>query len=218
MRPRDELAAEVAELGDAARGVLDEKHQAREVALRASRKIIQACAASIRAVHREEFDEAARLAGEARGHLDEAEAAVVDHPDLRFAGYFTDAAKEYAEAELTRALVQGRPLPTPDEVRVEVAPYLNGLAEAASELRRRLLDLLRRGRLDQSEELLGAMDEIYTVLVTMDYPDAVSGGLRRRTDGLRAVLERTRGDLTTTLLQRRLQDAIESRLPPDSPG
>lgn len=213
MSGREDLAADIARLADAARAVLDERHEAREVALRVSRRIIQACAASIRAVHREEFDDASRLADEAKTHLAEGEAAVAEHPDLRYAGYYSDAAKEYAEARITLALVRGDVLPMPEEVGVEVAPYLNGLAEAASELRRRLLDVLRRGELDHSEELLSAMDEIYTLLVTMDYPDAVSGGLRRRTDALRAVLERTRGDVTTTILQRRLQDAIESRLP-----
>lgn len=211
----DGLAAQISEIGERARSALDEKHAAREVALRVSRKTIQACAASIRAVHREEWDDAVRLADEAKAHLDEGEDAIAGHPDLRFAGYFTDAAKEYAEARVTMALVHGDPIPTPEEVGVEVAPYLNGLAEAASELRRRLLDLLRRGEIDQCEGLLSSMDEIYTLLVTMDYPDAVSGGLRRRTDSLRAVLERTRGDLTTTILQKRLQDAIESRIPDD---
>lgn len=211
----DGLAAQISEIGERARSALDEKHAAREVALRVSRKTIQACAASIRAVHREEWDDAVRLADEAKAHLDEGEAAITGHPDLRFAGYFTDAAKEYAEARVTMALVHGDPVPTPERVGVEVAPYLNGLAEAASELRRRLLDLLRRGEIDQCEDLLSSMDEIYTLLVTMDYPDAVSGGLRRRTDSLRAVLERTRGDLTTTILQQRLQDAIETRIPDD---
>lgn len=211
----DGLAAQVSEIGERARSALDEKHAAREVALRVSRKTIQACAASIRAVHREEWDDAVRLADEAKAHLDEGEEAIAGHPDLRFAGYFTDAAKEYAEARVTMALVHGDPIPRPEEVGVEVAPYLNGLAEAASELRRRLLDLLRRGEIDQCEGLLSSMDEIYTLLVTMDYPDAVSGGLRRRTDSLRAVLERTRGDLTTTILQKRLQDAIEARIPDD---
>ncbi len=211
----DGLAVQISEIGERARSALDEKHAAREVALRVSRKTIQACAASIRAVHREEWDDAVRLADEAKAHLDEGEEAIAGHPDLRFAGYFTDAAKEYAEARVTMALVHGDPIPRPEEVGVEVAPYLNGLAEAASELRRRLLDLLRRGEIDQCEGLLSSMDEIYTLLVTMDYPDAVSGGLRRRTDSLRAVLERTRGDLTTTILQKRLQDAIESRIPDD---
>lgn len=213
MDSRDDFAADIAAVGDAARKALDQKHAAREVALAASRKIIQNCAASIRAVHREEFDEAERLATEAQRHLAEAEAAVADHPDLAHAGYSRDAAKEYAEALVTLALVRGDRIPSIEAVGVSIPAYLNGLAEAASELRRRLLDLLRRGELDQGEVLLGAMDEIYSLLVTIDYPDAVTGGLRRTTDQLRAVLERTRGDLTTTLLQRRLQDSIESRVP-----
>lgn len=213
MSRHDDLAGQIAALGDAARRALDEKHRAREVALQASRRIVQACAASIRATHRGEFDEATRLAGEAAVHIDESDAAVAEHPELQEAGYITDAKKEYAEARLTLALVRNASLPAPDELGLDVAPYLNGLAEAASELRRHLLDLLRRGDLDRGEEILALMDEVYTVLVTMDYPDAVTGGLRRRTDSLRGVIERTRGDLTTTILQRRLQDSIERRLP-----
>ena len=120
-----------------------------------------------------------------------------------------DAAKEYAEARLTAAMVGDDPLPSADDLRVPAAAWLNGLAEAASELRRHLLDRLRQGDLSRSETLLATMDEAYGLLVTMDYPDAVSGGLRRTTDALRAVLERTRGDLTTTLLQSRLQKALD---------
>jgi hypothetical protein len=115
----DGLAAQISEIGERARSVLDEKHAAREVALRVSRKTIQACAASIRAVHREEWDDAVRLADEAKAHLDEGEEAIAGHPDLRFAGYFTDAAKEFAEARVTMALVHGDPVPTPEEVGVE---------------------------------------------------------------------------------------------------
>jgi translin len=123
-------------------------------------------------------------------------------------GPLHDAAKEYAEARLTAAMVARSPLPSAGDLQVPAAAWLNGLAEAASELRRHLLDRLREGDLSQSEALLATMDEAYGLLVTMDYPDAVSGGLRRTTDALRAVLERTRGDLTTTLLQSRLQTAL----------
>lgn len=214
----EDLAAQIAAIGDASRAALEEKHAAREVALRTSRRVIQCCAASIRAVHREEFDEAGKLADEARTHLDEADEAITEHPDLRYAGYLHDAQKEYAEARITLALVRGDDrIPVADDLGVEVPAYLNGMAEAASELRRRLLDLLRRGHLEQGEALLGAMDEVYSLLVTIDFPDAVTHGLRRTTDALRAVIERTRGDLTTTILQRRLQDTIERRVPPAQP-
>jgi translin len=199
--------------GEWARGVLESKHKAREVTLAACRKTIQACAASIRAVHREQYDTAEELSAQAAAHLAEAMAAVEDHPDIRHAGFVHDAAKEYAEARMTLAFVRGDPLPKPDELPgVEVQSYLNGMAEAASELRRYILDLLRRGRPERGEELLGYMDEVYSLLVTIDFPDAMTGGLRRTTDALRAVLERTRGDLTMTLLQSRLLEGIESRV------
>ncbi len=203
-------ANEIADLGKRAREAFDEKHHAREVTIAASRRAIQACAASIRATHRGEFDSARTLAVEARDHLREADAALVGHPDVRANGPLYDAKKELAEAWLTLALVRNEPLPTPDDLSIEIAAYCNGLAEAASELRRQLLDRLRQGELARAEELMGAMDEIYSLLVTIDYPDGVTGGLRRTTDALRAVLERTRGDLTTSMVAARLQSAIES--------
>jgi translin len=197
--------------GEWARGVLESKHKARETTLAACRKTIQACAASIRAVHREEYDTAEELSAQAAAHLAEARGAVADHPDIRFAGFVHDASKEYAEARMTLAFVRGDPLPTADDLGVEVQAYLNGMAEAASELRRYTLDLLRRGRPERGEELLGYMDEVYSLLITIDFPDAMTGGLRRTTDALRGVLERTRGDLTTSLLQSRLLQGIEGR-------
>jgi translin len=204
-------AEEIASAGEWARQVLEDKHRAREVALSACRRTIQACAGSIRSVHREQFEAAEELAAQAAAHLAEASRAVEAHHDILYAGFVHDAAKEYAEARITLAFVRGQPLPRAEELGVEVQAYLNGMAEAASELRRYLLDLLRRGRPGRGEELLGLMDEVYSLLITIDFPDAMTGHLRRTTDALRAVLERTRGDLTTSLLQARLLEGIEGR-------
>jgi translin len=201
--------AEIGAIGARARETFEEKHRARELTISASRQAIQACAASIRATHRGEYDAAETLAREAREYLAPADAALAGHPDIRTSGPLHDAKKELAEAWCTLALVRNDPLPTPEDISVDVAPYCNGLAEAASELRRQLLDRLRAGDIARAEELMGAMDEIYSLLVTIDYPDGVTGGLRRTTDALRAVLERTRGDLTTAMVAARLQGAIE---------
>jgi translin len=203
-------AAEIASLAETARAAFDEKHQAREITIAMSRKAIQACAASIRATHRGEFEVAEKLVREARDRVTEADVALVGHPDVRTTGPLHDAKKELAEAWLTLALVRDQALPLPGELQIDIAPYCNGLAEAASELRRQLLDRLRAGELARAETLMGAMDDIYSLLVTIDYPDGVTGGLRRTTDALRAVLERTRGDLTTAMVAARLQGAIES--------
>ena len=201
-----------------ARASLDATHRAREAVLRSCRSMIQASAAAIRATHREEFALAEERLAEAAGHLAATEEALAGgHHEVRHAGFLHDAAKEFAEARLTLAFVRGDALPGPAELGVSVPAYLNGLAEAASELRRRLLDLLRRDDLDGCERLLGVMDDVYGVCVTLDFPDAVTGGLRRTTDALRAVLERTRGDFTTAIVQRRLQHAIESRWPAGEP-
>lgn len=203
-RPR-----EVAAAGDAARELLEQKHRAREVTLTTSRQAIRCCASAIRAVHRREFPSARQLIADARSLLDEADAALDGHHDVRYTGALSDAKKEFAEANLTLAFVAGEPLPMADELGVETPAYLNGLAEAASELRRQALDCLRREELDQAEVLLSAMDEVYGLLITIDYPEALTGGLRRSTDALRGVLERTRGDVTTALVMARLQRAID---------
>jgi translin len=194
------------------RADLDAVNSAREVALAACRRTIRASGSSIRAVHRQEVERAETLAAEAGMALREAQRAVGPHPAIGFAGFVHDASKEYAEAVLTAALVGGRRLPGPGEVGVEIPAWLNGLAEAASELRRHLLDRLREGNLALAERLLGDMEDVYDLLVTIDYPDAVTAGLRRTADALRAVLERTRSDLTTSILQARLQAALAGRL------
>jgi translin len=203
-------AAEIAAVRDHARTVLDAKHAAREVTLAACRQAIQCCAAAIRAVQREEFGAAETLIGDAGAHLARADAAVAGHPDVRHGGYLHDAKKEFAEAWCTLAFVRGDALPSSEAIGVDLPAYLNGIAEAASELRRHALDCLRADRLTRAEELLAVMDEVYALLVTVDYPDAVTGGLRRTTDALRAVIERTRGDLTNALVAQRLRAAIEA--------
>lgn len=202
---------QIAAAGASARNVLEQKHAAREVTLSASRRAIRSCASSIRAVHRREFREARALIAEAAAYLAEAESALAGHADVRYAGFLTDAKKEFAEANLTLAFVADHALPTADELGVDVQPYLNGMAEAASELRRQVLDCLRRDEGAEAERLLSLMDDVYGLLVTIDYPDALTGGLRRSTDALRAVLERTRGDVTTAIVAARLQGAIEGR-------
>ena len=189
----------------------DARVQARERALPASRRAIRSCANAIRAIHRGEFELAHRLMDEARAAIDEGLAAVAEHPDIRFAGYLQDAQKEYAEARLTEVIVDGRRevVPTPDALGVEDAPYLNGMAEAIGEARRRVLDLLREGRVDDGDAVLSAMEDLYAVLVTMDYPDAITGNLRRSTDVARSLIEKTRGDLAVARVSQDLHDALD---------
>jgi translin len=202
-------AEEIGRAGDELRSQLEEKHQARELTLRASRQSIQSSAASIRATQRGEFERAEELAAESAEALARADEAVAAHLDVRHGGYLHDAKKEYAEARITLAFVRGDPLPPAEALGVEPPAFLNGLAEAASELRRHILDCMRADRLDRAETLLATMDDVYGLLVTVDFPDAVTGGLRRTTDALRAVIERTRGDLTNALVAARLRTAVE---------
>lgn len=191
---------------------LAEANRAREAGLAACRAVIRAASSAIRAVHLGQPDAVATHTQAAEAALRQAQQAVAPYPALAGAGFLHDAAKEFVEARLTAALVAGGPLPGPDELGVDDAAWLNGAAEAASELRRHALDRLREGRLDRAEALLAAMDDVFGVLVTVDAPDALTGGLRRTLDALRAVVERTRGDVTNAVVQQRLHDALDRRL------
>ncbi len=200
---------ELEEISEAIRRRFDERMEARERALPASRRAIRACANAIRAIHRGEWDQAHRTMDEARAAIAECAEALRDHPEIRYAGFLQDAEKEYAEARITEAVVTGRPIPSPEELGVEDAPYLNGVAEAIGEARRHILDLLRHGKVAEGEATLSAMDDLYTMLVTMDYPDAITGNLRRSTDVARGLIERTRGDLSVARVSQDLHDALE---------
>jgi translin len=185
------------------------KNQAREAALPLCREAIRLSANAIRAVHRDDFATAAELIEKARTQLAEARRSLNAHADIYHAGFVHDSQKEYAEASITLALIAGRALPTPQDLNVETAAYLNGMGEAVGEVRRHLLDVLRTGDVDRCEAWLRAMDDIYSVLITVDYPDAMTGGLRRTTDSVRGILEKTRGDLTLSVQQRRLEQRLD---------
>ncbi len=197
-------------IAEIARARLDAVNGARERALAETRQLVRLSANAIRAVHRADYDEADRLLTQADAiHAGVRELRNV-FPSVYWAGYVQDAQKEYSEARIVRALIGDAPLPDPATLDVDVPAYLNGLGEAAGELRRHLLDVLRSGDLPAAETALALMDDIFGVLVTMDYPDAVTGGLRRTTDLVRGVLERSRGDLTLTAQQMRLEAALRA--------
>lgn len=183
---------------------------AREKAIPLCREVIRYCSSTIRAVHRREMTQAKQLLAEARRLLDEIESHLSGCYDLQNTHFLWDAQKEYAEASAVLCLVTGEDLPSPIELAIDNAAYLNGLGEAANELRRYILDGLRIGDFSQGENLLLAMDNIYNILVTMDFPDGITGGLRRTTDILRSVMEKTRSDLTLSIQQKRLEYKLDS--------
>jgi translin len=191
------------------RASLTAKDAAREKVLPSCRETIRFSSLAIRALHRQEFGEAKKLLKSARKLLDESEKNLSGATELRNIGFLHDAQKEYAEGSIALALVDRKPLPKPEELNVDPAAYLNGLGEAVGELRRYLMDNIRGGDLSRGEELLADMDEIYSVLVTMDFPDAITGGLRRTTDMVRGVLEKTRSDLTLVIRQQSLEQRLD---------
>jgi translin len=197
-------------IGEQIRLYLEEKNAARDKALQHSRTLIRHCSVAIRAVHRGEMplaEEHLKEAGKLRTILRD---ELTPYPDLYHAGYTMSALKEYAEANIVYALFGGESLPDPNTLSVEYTAYLGGLGEAVGEMRRRVLDILRHDDVEEAERLLSAMDDIYGLLVTIDFPDALTGNLRRITDMVRGVVERTRGDLTTSLQQHALKEALES--------
>ena len=195
-------------IAEQARQSFSAKDTAREKVLPLCREVIRYSSTAIRAVHRQEFEPAKKLIQSARSLVKEAEQATTGYSELRHAGFFRDAQKEFAEASITLALLSGNQAPTPDELGIDLAAYLNGLGEAVGELRRYLLDSIRRDDLSLVEELLSAMDDIYNILVTMDFPDTITSGLRRTTDMVRGILERTRSDLTLVIQQKKLEGKL----------
>lgn len=189
---------------------LEEINAARDRAYQQSRELTSLCAKAIRTIHREEWRPAESLLAQAQQAAETMASGLKNYPDLYYAGYTQDALKEYVEARLVYALIRNQPLPTPKELAVEDNTWLNGLAEATTELRRRILDIIRLGHNNEAERLLDNMDEIYSLLVTFDFNDTITGGLRRRTDTVRGVLERTRGDVTTSFRQEKLERALEA--------
>src|SRR5512147_1154642 len=181
----------------------------RDEALKQARQLTRACSLAIRAVHRDDQEGMDANLTEAQSLADNLRAELKEYPDLFYAGYTQDSLKEFVEANVTCALIQSQPLQTPEELGVADATYLNGLAEVVGELRRRTLDILRHGYSKEAERLLETMDEIYSVLVTIDFPDAITNGLRRQTDLARGIIEKTRGDITFSLRGEHLEQALE---------
>lgn len=196
-------------IADGIREELEARNAVRDDTLTRSRELIRHAANAIKAVHRDDWQGAESALAVVREAADRLVEGVADYPDLYHTGYTQDALKEYVEAFATYALVREQPLPTPQALNVTSATYLNGLAEAATEIRRTLLDIIRHDHSDEAEVLLAKMDAIYNQLMTFDFPDAITYGLRRRVDILRSVLERTRGDLTNSLRQQRLREALK---------
>jgi translin len=213
-------ALELEQLSQPIRGELDAKFASREVGYVKSREVIRSSANAIRSLHRAQFDKAAELVAAAGTTLREVQAVLAEHPDVLHTGFVHDAAKEYAEAAVCTALFLGQPLPTPASLSISPVSYLHGLGEAVGELRRRMLDRLRDGELDIAEQCLGEMDQIVDLLAELDYPDGMTAGLRRTTDVSRALVERSRADLTSTLVQERLRAQLsdKTRNPNTNPG
>ncbi len=198
----------LAEIAEEIHRAFEARTSARDHALSQTRTLTRHCANAIRAVHRDDFPAAEEQLESAANIVSSLQSELSEFPDLYYAGYTQDALKEFAEASIVFALLTDQDLPTPQELKLENPAYLNGLAETVGEFRRRSLDFLRLGESKNAENLLQQMDDIYAILITMDYPNAITGGIRRQTDIARSIIERTRGDLTLSLRQEQLEKAM----------
>jgi len=197
------------ELTDKAHQDFKARHQVRENALKQTRMLTRHAANAIRAIHRSERETAEENMDAADSIVANLSNSLKDYPEFYFSGYTQDALKEYVEARLTINFLENKPFPSPEELGIEYCTYLRGMAETIGEMRRRCLDILRQGYSDEAERLLDIMDEIYSLLVTIDYPDAITYGLRRQTDLVRGIIERTRADLTLSLREQHMQQALK---------
>lgn len=204
------------DFSEAVRPILDARFAAREKAITESRKVIRAAANAIRALHRSDWDDADRLISESGSRLEDIVTTLDENPELMSHAVVHDAAKEYAEARITQAVFTGSGIPSFEDLEIDPVPYLHGLGEAVGEMRRRMLDLLRAGRLEDAERLLEHMDGIVDQLAQIDYPDGMTNGLRRTTDVSRSLVERSRSDLTTTVVQERLRQDLGNQVAPGS--
>jgi len=199
---------ELTHIYDLVKKTFDLENQARERGLALSRDTIQFCANSIRAAHRGDHDESVRLLDAARKNIEAAHELLEPFPRIYYAGFLQEAEKEFAEASCTLALIEEKPLPLPADLEIGIAPYLNGLGEAIGEMRRHVVDLIRLNDLTKGEYILGVMDDVYYLLASVDYPNAITSGLKRTNDMVRSVLERTRGDLTTAIRRQSLENTM----------
>lgn len=211
--PSADYQAELEKLSRDTLAVFEEKEKARERSLSLHRQIIKLSGNAIKLMHRGDSAKAQELLNEARSAIESLATLSSTHPDVYHGGFIQSAQKEFAEASSFQAIINSKPIPTAKELHVDLAPYLNGLGEAIGELRRYILDQLRNGRVDPGESYLRIMDDIYYVLMAIDYPDALTQGLRRTCDVARSLIEKTRGELTTALEQRRLEAALKTARP-----
>lgn len=193
------------------------KDRIREEGLKISREIVRECRTASFALHGQDFEKAdknIKIAGKA---LEKLEILFEGHADIYHAGFVEHAQQEYSEVAVLSSLLkeEGDRFPFPEELRVEYAAYLNGLGDVVGELRRHVLDLIRKESFEKAEIFLDIMENIHAMLMDFDYPDAITRGLRRKTDVSRSIIEKTRGDVVNAIGQKKLEIAmqnLESRL------
>lgn len=195
------------------RANFEAKDAVREDGLKISREVVRECRTASFALHGEDFEKANASIKAAGKALEKLEILFRGHADIYHAGFVEHAQQEYSEVSVLYSLLKEegeKRIPSPDELKVEYAAYLNGLGDLVGELRRHVLDLIRKESFERAEVFLGIMENIHAMLMDFDYPDAITRGLRRKTDVSRALIEKTRGDVVNAIGQKKLELAIRN--------
>lgn len=188
---------------------LKEKEEVKDELRRDMRRATRLSKQAILFAHQERFDDAKELLKEATELFTKLEKISENHTDLVYTGMVDAAYQEYAEAHTFLTLVRQKRFPDPKKLNVPSISYVLGLGDVIGELRRRSLDLLRKGDVRTAEECLETMEHIYVEMTAMDDAYLLVPGLRRKCDVARHVIEATRGDVTIEARRSSLECSIE---------
>ena len=116
-----------------------------------------------------------------------------------------NAAQEFVEVQCLYNIMKGEDLPDPDTIQATYSAYLLGLCDVVGELRRGALDFILDGKAAKANEYLQHMDRIYDAIMSFDYPSALVP-IKKKQDMVRALIERTRGDLVVSSCEQRIHE------------
>jgi translin len=190
---------------------LNRREKVREEVNMKMRKAARLSKQAIQVTHQERFDDAKAMLEEAKRFFADIQDTTKNYPALFYSGVVGAAFEEHAEAHVLLTLIQENRFVHPEEIGVPGTPYMLALGDVVGELRRRALDLIRKGEVEEAGKSLESMEYIYSELTALDDAYIIINGLRRKGDVARRLIEITRGDITSEVRRNALELSI-SRL------
>ena len=190
--------------------IFDKLNDIREQSLTTSREIVRECSKSIRNIHRNDEVSAKEHIENARKKLENLKSITSDVSEISYAGYVLDAEREFVEAVMFYTFEVSGYIEPFNNFNVHPSSYIQGIGDTIGEWRRKALDHLRNLDIKKAETYLAIMEEGMGTLNELDYPDALTGGLRRYADNARSIIERTRSDITNAFINESLRKDISN--------